>query len=290
LARAHPKWHYEGRVKSEESYALKVESGRFGADGDIDDFFGCWLVVENLSQLADAEALVRREFRVRGRRPSRDDRTHKRPEAFPFDGLRLKAFLRPDPTRRVPLHSYRFEVQVKTFLEHAWTVATHDLTYKGGAIGWPLSRIAYQVKAMLEHAEVTIERAPSLTAAAGIAKSDAHTSRLEQVADLLRTRWTGRLPGDEVTLASTVAAFLEHAGMSVDELASVLETETEASRGSDVQNLSPYAAIVQSVLHQRPHALGPRGSARFNVIVPREVDIPPSCPSIVVSQLHIVGG
>ena len=49
-----------------------------------------------------------------------------------------------------------FEVQIKTILQHAWSIATHDLIYKTDTVSWPKERIAFQVKAMLEHAEIAI--------------------------------------------------------------------------------------------------------------------------------------
>jgi hypothetical protein len=37
-------WHYESRIKSEISVALKLESGRIKDPREIEDFFACTLV------------------------------------------------------------------------------------------------------------------------------------------------------------------------------------------------------------------------------------------------------
>ena len=61
-AKKRERWHYESRIKTIQSFALKVESGR-GFRGDtLEDLFACTLVVEKQSALAEAESLVRESF------------------------------------------------------------------------------------------------------------------------------------------------------------------------------------------------------------------------------------
>ena len=55
------------------------------------------LVVPNPGEVARAEQLIRDTFVVSQRRPPDPHRTHKAPNAFPFDDLRLYVKLRPDP-------------------------------------------------------------------------------------------------------------------------------------------------------------------------------------------------
>jgi hypothetical protein len=38
------RWHYESRLKQEQSFALKVESGRVPNPAALEDFFACTLV------------------------------------------------------------------------------------------------------------------------------------------------------------------------------------------------------------------------------------------------------
>jgi hypothetical protein len=38
------RWHYESRVKGLESFALKIESGRYYKPESLEDFFACTLV------------------------------------------------------------------------------------------------------------------------------------------------------------------------------------------------------------------------------------------------------
>ncbi len=34
-------WHFQERIKTEESFAIKIESGRFDDPGKLEDFFAC---------------------------------------------------------------------------------------------------------------------------------------------------------------------------------------------------------------------------------------------------------
>ena len=152
-----PRWHYESRVKELPSFALKIESGRFDNPRSLEDFFACTIVVANSTEIDEAEKLIDENFALQERRPQHPSHTHKASYAFPFDDLRLYVALADKPS--VPptdLIGIVFEVQIKTFLQHAWSIATHDLLYKTDDANWSKERIAYQIKAMLEHAEVSI--------------------------------------------------------------------------------------------------------------------------------------
>src|SRR5580704_14333064 len=87
--RLHDRWHYESRIKSIESFTLKVESGRFNNPAALEDFFAATIVVRNGSEIAVAETLAKDLFILDSRRPESDSHTKKPPEAFPFDDLRL---------------------------------------------------------------------------------------------------------------------------------------------------------------------------------------------------------
>jgi hypothetical protein len=56
------------------------------------------------------------------------------------------------------LEKYRllFEVQIKSAFDHAWSTATHDLTYKAQQIDWRRLRLSAQIKAIVEQLDVAI--------------------------------------------------------------------------------------------------------------------------------------
>ena len=77
-----PRWHYESRIKELDSFALKLESGRFASPTELEDFFACTLVVANGAEIASAEKQIVSTFQVRERRPANDAHTHKSSECF----------------------------------------------------------------------------------------------------------------------------------------------------------------------------------------------------------------
>lgn len=243
-----PRWHYESRVKAEESFALKVETGRVSNPGQMEDFFAATYVVPNLSAIDAAETIVRNNFSVLERRPAAKGSTHKSPDSFPFDDVRLFAAIAPDP--RYPdsgLEGLRFEIQVKTFLQHAWSIATHDLIYKTSGVSWAQERIAYQVKAMLEHAEVSIEEASVLSKSSIIAKTDKNIRTIGEIIKFVRELWGDDAPRDIKRLATNVADVCATVNISIPQCEGAVRTLVAANGGAVPANVSPYLAIVEAL-------------------------------------------
>ena len=71
------RWHYESRIKGLESYALKLETGRFVEPNRLEDFFACMLVVENTLEIKKAINLLKPHISIKERRPKDEKITHK---------------------------------------------------------------------------------------------------------------------------------------------------------------------------------------------------------------------
>lgn len=124
-------WFYADRVKQLESFALKIETGRVSKPTELEDFFACTVIVPTLGQIEKAVDLISESYEIVYRRPPNDSHTTKQASEFVFDDLRLYVRRKPVTNGRVSdLDELLFEVQVKTILQHAWGIATHDLTYK----------------------------------------------------------------------------------------------------------------------------------------------------------------
>ncbi len=278
-----PRWHYESRVKTLQSYALKLESGRFRDPLALEDSFACTLVVANLAEVEEAEQLIRQRFQLLERRPNSSDYTHKRPDSFLFDDLRLYVALAADPNLPATgLESVRFEFQAKTFLQHAWSIATHDLVYKTDNVHWSKQRIAFQTKAMLEHAEVSILEAETLAASVALAKEDKNTKDIRRAIAIVRDQWsTDQLPSDVRRLAENVLRLAGNLHLSLDRVQAVLDAG-KATAGSHPTNLSPYATLVQYLLSAEQLAMvkylegeeQESGGQRAAIVIPAEIDIP----------------
>ncbi len=273
-----PRWHYESRVKNEESFTLKVETGRYDDPSTMEDFLACTIVVENLERIKDAERLIRRELTFHERRPMTDDRTTKRSYSFPFDDLRLYVRWSDGTGRPTEYNGLLFEVQIKTFLQHAWSIATHDLIYKSDAKSWPKERIAFQVKAMLEHAETSIFEAENLARSNALKKVDKLTERITSIITMIDELWQQtELPEDKKRLSENIDNLINNVDIDLVTLRNALIKETELGRGTKTLDLSPYAIIVQSLLNQEIDKMNKYLTApedKFRIYLCKELDIP----------------
>ena len=290
LGLKHDRWHYESRIKGIESFTQKIETGRVPNPRQLEDFLACTYVVPNLAAIESAERTVLESFRVSQRRPPHRDKTRKAPECFPFDDLRLYVSIGED-VRYKPtgLEGMTFELQIKTFLQHAWAIATHDLIYKSGTIEWPKERIAFQIKAMLEHAEVSIDQAQSLAGSEILARTTDKFLRIAKLIELIRSIWGNETAVDVRRLATTIDELRDGLGLPQDKLEAHLRTYLKARGGQPPLNLSPYLAFVECLLecetesfvkflYERPSRKRPR-----QVLITGEIDLP---AAVDRSRLH----
>lgn len=270
-------WFYQSRVKKLESFALKLETGRIETPAAPEDFFACTIVVPTQSQIGSAEELVASIFDRGERRPEVDEFTFKEASNFIFDDLRLYVRRRESASsRNADLTGLLFEIQIKTILQYAWGVATHDLIYKTDTVSWPKARIAYQVKAMLEHAELAIAEANELSRAAAVAKKDGRTSQVLKVIESVERLWPeDALPSDRKRLAENVLGALAIASKTSEDLAELVQGEVRRI-GLLPRNLSPYAFVVQALANSHDSELEAKLNkrGRGKILIHEDMDLP----------------
>lgn len=273
-------WHYFSRIKSIESFALKLETGRFKISTELDDFFACTLVVENLTEINSAITTLAKDFDIHHKRPKDEKQTHKEAFSFPFDDLRLYVCLKKvDYLPENLLSNIFFEIQIKTFLQHAWVIATHDLIYKSNTINWAKERVAYQIKAILEQAELSISGVEELSRLNEISKENTSSRELNEIIDFLSNTFSAEaLPKDLVRLSRTIKNTLLFFRISTADLSEILDSETKEKKGILTLNLSPYGIIIQSIINQRRNIFE-EGFKRKNnkkvegFFIPSEIDL-----------------
>lgn len=209
MGRRPQNWHYISRVKSEESFLQKLETGRVHDLRLMEDFFACSLIVPAGSMVNDALDFVQRFFSIERRRPE-VGKTSKSPSDFRFDDLRLYGRLQaPEDLPSGPIHGMLFEIQIKTLLTHAWGVATHDTVYKSVKTSWARDRIAYQLRAILEHVELAVNGVDALEGSgAGLPEGETD-ERLNRYVDFIQESWPRDFAPPD----------LRRAAVSVDDLA-----------------------------------------------------------------------
>ena len=247
-------WHYISRVKEIESFAMKIETGRFDSKQIFEDFFASTIVVQNLAEINTALTFVNTHFNIKFKRPFSSSVTHKESNSFPFDDLRIYATLKDPGTARIASVIYElvFEIQIKTFLQHAWGIATHDLIYKSDKINWGKERIAYQVKAALEHAEVSISGVEELSKVNELSKENKEVKKINQMISMLSRHWNEiDLPRDKRRLAQNILSLITSIDIPLQELNNIIIAETSAGRGTNIRDLSPYLIVVQCLYNNK---------------------------------------
>jgi ppGpp synthetase/RelA/SpoT-type nucleotidyltranferase len=271
-------WFFLSRLKDLESFALKVETGRVPDPHSMEDFYACTIVVPTILQIDDAEQLVRSLYDFHERRPAADTTTRKASSSFAFDDLRLYVNRRPLASGKdAELDGLIFEVQVKTILQHAWSTATHDLIYKTDTVSWPRERIAYQVKAMLEHAEVAIAEANRISDARAVAKKDDRTDNILRIIEQVESFWPeDRLPENVKRLAETIFELLRACDLSAYDLDPLLKAEKRRV-GLVPTDLSPYSFVVQAMAQSHNidfrHKFN-RNHIRSRIVIHSGMDLP----------------
>lgn len=245
------KWHYESRVKELESFALKFETGRFTFSSIFDDFFGGMIVVPSHAEIVKVEEMLREKFDLVTKKPSDKSFATYSPEHFVFDDLRLylkfnkDKFLSP---KVEALDDLVFEIQVKTFLQHAWALSTHDLVYKSENISWSKHRVAYQVKAMLENIELSISSAEVLSCNDIINKEDKRFKKLGKIVKLIESKWDDEsLPKDKKRLAENIYECMSKLDIQLQDIKILIEK----TKCNTLKSISPYQSILMALINNK---------------------------------------
>lgn len=275
------RWHYESRVKTVESFCGKLETGRVGDPNALEDLLACTLVVPNSLEIPAAVEVVASLYTIEYRRPPNDCETSKTPDTFRFDDLRLYCRRENDGSRPDDvLDGIVFEVQVKTFLQHAWSIATHDLSYKTDDVRWAKDRIVAHLKAAIEHAELSIQEAEALSKSPMLQLSNARTKAVVEVINAFRAAWNREdLPTNLRGLAETITDIVSGAQLTTAQFGELLQGEKARLGGEMPLNLSPYGTAIQLLIRHHQAAVERMlGRAKTKLLLTPELDLPEGFP------------
>ena len=138
----------EHRVKSEDSLAGKLaKKGDFYQSlDDLTDILGARVITFFADDVDKIGKLVEQTFVIDWDRSS-DKRALIKADTFGYLSLHYICSLRPEDGYSEELSRKRFEIQIRTILQHTWAAINHDLGYKSEfgvprAIARELSRVA----------------------------------------------------------------------------------------------------------------------------------------------------
>lgn len=266
------KWHYESRIKELESFSLKFETGRFDSASIFDDFFGGMIVVPTHSEITKVEDILREKFTLVSKKPNDKSFATYSPEHFVFDDLRL--YLKFDKDKFLSpkvevLDKLVFEVQIKTFLQHAWALSTHDLVYKSENISWSKHRVAYQVKAMLENIELSISSAEALSSNEIINKEDKRFKKLGKIVKLVDSKWDEEnLPRDKKRLAENIFSCVDKLGITLPNLSSLIDE----SSCNTLKSISPYQSILMALINYKIDLFEEGNPRKLKLLISEELE------------------
>ena len=277
----HRRWHYESRLKELESFAVKVETGRVKDPAYLEDYLACTLVVPTTAELQSAIELVQEYFTIGEKRPADLAVTRKNANSFPFDDLRLYCRRDNDGTRPADLSdNVLFEIQIKTFLQHAWGIATHDLSYKTDDVRWGKDRLVAHLKASIEYAELAIQETSTLSRSGALSLQHQPTTMIAEVIEILQKHWSrADLPANLRSLAETLRDIIAGLKLSTADLDDLLRERALVSGGQLSLNLSPYATIIEALVFKHEDKIVEYlETARNKIVITPEMTLPDGFP------------
>ena len=236
---------FSSRIKSPESVYSKLETGRFRQPFiEMWDIYAATIALPIVSRIENVCEGLGEDFEEVDRRSDRSSR----PVEFVYDDLHL--ILRLRPTNLIPsqyLFRLRFELQVKSLLQFAWSKATHETIYKAKEVSWQQDRLAAEARAGLELIDSLLADV-SRAAVLQLEKENADYVRQQALVSLLVGLWSQeRLPEDLRRCAGTIDVLLRLALSDSTKLIGLLGREPGKSYVTAV-SLTPVQAVLAALI------------------------------------------
>lgn len=151
------------RVKGQESTLQKVNSRpkKYTNMSEITDLLGIRVITYFPNDVDKVAAIVREEFTIDNEN-SVDKRKSLDPDQFGYLSLHFVASMSKERTKLIEYQrfaKFKFEIQVRSILQHAWAEIEHDLGYKAkNGLPTTMRRSFSQLAGLLEIADKEFEQ------------------------------------------------------------------------------------------------------------------------------------
>lgn len=264
---------YYSRIKSEESFAEKIELGRL----EINDFLGATVVVSQYSQIDLVKKYLSNDFELLEKKPN----SAKRPQDFDFDSYRYYYKLKDSlNTEKLEYRNIKFEIQIVTLLEKAWSSIFHDYSYKTNDINWMKERLSYQIKTLLKNADMMIHEADMLSESSYIKDNCDTYEVLNNIKNILQKYWKEDFLScnNLKRQCESIQNLLKITQIDIDELDNLIKQETLKGKGAKLLNLSPYSSVVQALFDTKNQKFlnNTKKNKKSFILVVDEIEVPSS--------------
>lgn len=151
-----------GRVKDRISLEKKIDRklGKYSSLSDITDIAGIRIITYLESDVDTVAELIEKEFEID--KPNSVDKRNLRFDQFGYRSLHFVAECNDHRNKLIEykrFKSLKFEIQIRSILQHAWAEIEHDLGYKGKtSIPDAYKRGFMRIAALLESADLEFDR------------------------------------------------------------------------------------------------------------------------------------
>ncbi len=263
---------YISRIKTPESIFEKILRGNYANPLiEMEDLLGATLILPKApteNERHEIELVLEKRFEII---ETRSNRT-RQPTQFIYDDLHyILRFVDSPILVNKKLLQWKFELQIKSYLQYGWAKALHDSVYKGASESWRSSRVAAQTKAMIEMVEAVLEIGEGLLPISE-EKEYKPINERNNLIQMLKEWWIGDLPTDGRRLGLFVFELLQLAKIDFNEFKSLINSE----RGLEIRttaSLSIQQAVTLLVVeHGKTDFINRLRSKNRFIVVTKEME------------------
>ena len=276
IANQHQSTKYYSRIKCLESVFSKSQKGEYENPlWEMEDFFAGTIVVPTLAIIEPVRDEIAQQFAVTELVTKPPD-----PYEFRYRDLHLLLSLKDSPLRAdKTVLGLKFEIQLKTFLQSAWSQASHDIIYKPSTISWGVERIAGELRALLELSDnvlAQIEGTAQLLHSQAEEKYTGYKADTRKIIKIAEEHWkSSELPLNRRRMAQVVRNYKDMAGITSDELDTIVQDAKEAKdKVFDFRTITPTQKIFILVFQKYPDKVKRKllqKSSKFRILITPEM-------------------